>query len=120
MKIPAVEFSPAVAAKMSLPVVNDSGMIPVEYRCVVRLDPVEEVTAGGIIKPQMRAAMDQMAATEAVLLAVGGNAFSDWADPVPQVGDKVMINKYAGQFREANPEDRDRLIQDKDILAVLK
>ena len=42
MKIPAVEFSPAVAAKMSLPVVNDSGMIPVEYRCVVRLDPVEE------------------------------------------------------------------------------
>lgn len=101
-------------------ILNDSGMRPVEYKCVVRLDPVEE-KKGSIYIPDERRSKDQMATTKATLLAVGPIAFTDpdWGDPKPQPGDRVIINKYAGQFKEADPEDRDRIINDREILAIL-
>lgn len=119
-KIVPGEYVRAPAGKIErLPVINDSGMTPVEYRCVVRLDPVEKQSAGGVWMPDSRVDMDQMAGTEGVLLAVGGNAFEDWEGTIPQPGDRVMINKYSGQFREANPDDLHRVVNDKDILAIL-
>lgn len=99
---------------------NDSGLVPVEYRCVLKLDPVEQKTAGGIILPNERTEKDQMAATRGTLVAIGGNAFTDWEGRTPEVGDKVLIQKYAGQFRAADPEDLYRVVQDKEILAVIE
>ncbi len=98
---------------------NDSGIEPVEFKCVVRLDPVEEKTSGGIIKVTID--REQMAHTKATLLAVGGNAFKspEWLGTVPKVGDRVMITKYSGITREADPTDLIRVIHDKEILAVL-
>lgn len=96
---------------------NDSGMIPVEYRCVIRLDPVEEVTAGGIIK--VHTEREQMAGTKAMLLSCGGNAFEDWKGRIPEPGDRIMVKKYAGITREADPTDLIRVINDKEILTVL-
>ncbi len=108
------------------PDINDTGITPVEYRCVVRLDALKDETgdqksAGGIIIPQDRSDRDQMAYTKATLLAVGGDAFKNptWGDPVPQVGDRVMVAKYAGITREADPTDLIRLVTDKEILAIL-
>lgn len=105
-------------------IINDTGIEPVEYRCVVRLDTLkdddgEQKSAGGIIIPQDRTDRDQMAYTKATLLAHGGNAFSDWKGLIPQVGDRVMVAKYAGITREADPTDLIRLVTDKEILAVL-
>ena len=79
-------------------VINDTGIEPVEYRCVVRLDTLkdddgDQKSAGGIIIPQDRTDRDQMAYTKATLLAVGGNAFGDWEGRIPQVGDRVMVAK---------------------------
>lgn len=99
---------------------NDTGIIPVEYKCVVRVVEVEEVTAGGIIKPQVRRERDQMAMTTATLLEAGGNAFEDWKGRTPKPGDSVLIQKYAGQFKEADPTDPVRVVNDKEILAVLE
>ena len=104
--------------------INDTGIEPVEYRCVVRLDTLkdddgEQKSAGGIIIPQDRTDRDQTAYTKATLLAHGGNAFSDWKGLIPQVGDRVMVAKYAGITREADPTDLIRLVTDKEILAVL-
>lgn len=101
--------------------INDTGIEPVEYKCVIRLDPVEEKTIGGIIIPDDRKDRSQMAATRATLLACGGDAFTnpDWKGRVPKVGDRVEVSKYAGVTREADPTDLVRIIQDKEILAVL-
>ncbi len=107
-----------------LPTINDTGIEPVEFRCVVRLDSLkneggDQKSAGGIIIPQERTDRDQMAYGKATLLAVGGNAFNDWSGRIPQVGDRVMISKYSGVTREADPTDLIRLVNDKEILAVL-
>ncbi len=98
---------------------NDTGIEPVEFKCVVRLDPVEEKTVGGIIIPDERRDRGQMAATDATLLAVGGNAFQDWDGLKPVPGNRIMITKYSGITREADPTDLVRVIHDKEILAVL-
>ncbi len=97
--------------------INDTGIEPVEFKCVVRLDPIEQVTSGGIIKVHVD--REQMAHTQATLLAVGGNAFQDWSGRKPLPGDRIMITKYSGITREADPTDLIRVIHDKEILAVL-
>lgn len=99
-------------------IVNDSGLVPVDYQCVVRLDPVEE-KQGMILKPDDTIEREQMAATRGRLLATGGNAFSDWEGRVPAIGDRVLIRKYAGIVREADMRDPYRIVQDKEILAVV-
>ena len=99
--------------------INDTGSAPVEFRCVIRLDPAEEKTIGGIIIPDDRRDRSQMAATRATLLACGGNAFQDWKGLIPAPGDRIEVSKYAGVTREADPTDLVRIIQDKEILAVL-
>ena len=99
--------------------INDTGISPVEFKCVVRLDSKEKVTKGGILIPDVKGDRDQMAATEGRLLAVGGNAFQDWNGRVPQPGDRVMVSKYAGITREADPTDLVRVLHDKEILAIL-
>ena len=98
---------------------NESGITPVEYRCVIRLDPVEKKSKGGILLPDDKVDRNQMACVHGTLIAVGGNAFQDWRDPRPAVGDRVAIMKYAGQYREADPDDPYRIVNDKDILGIL-
>jgi co-chaperonin GroES (HSP10) len=98
---------------------NESGVTPVEYRCVVKLDAVERKSAGGIIYSDDKVDRNQMASVNGMLIAVGGNAFADWGDPIPRVGDRVTIMKYAGQFRTADPNDPFRIVNDKDILAIV-
>ena len=99
--------------------INDTDIEPVEFKCVIRLDPIEEKTVGGIIIPDPRRDRAQMAATRATLLACGGNAFEDWKGRKPVAGDRVEVEKYAGVTREADPTDLIRIIHDREILAVL-
>lgn len=98
---------------------NDTGIRPTEYRVLIRLDPVERKTAGGIYIPDATAERNQMAATKATILAVGGNAFEEWRDdPLPKPGDRVLISKFAGKAPET--DDLVRICNDKDIIAVLE
>lgn len=94
-------------------------IIPVEYKVLIRLDVLQEKTAGGIILPDERRERDQMAQTEATLEAVGGNAFEDWGEPKPKPGDRVLVTKYAGEAPKQG-EDGLRLCMDKDICAILR
>ena len=98
---------------------NPTGLHPVEYYCLVKLDPVEE-KKGSIILPDDRQDKDQMAQTYATLIEVGGNCFADWLEPIPTVGDRIVINKYAGQTPKAGDfTDLFRLCTDKDIVAIV-
>lgn len=98
---------------------NDSGLEPVDYYCVVKLDPIEE-KVGSIILPDTNKERSQMATTQATLLAVGGNAFKDWDGTKPSPGNRIVIQKYAGVFKEADPTDLYRIVTDKDILAIVQ
>lgn len=94
---------------------------PTEYRCLIRLDPVESKTIGGIILPDESRDRNQMAQTEATLVAKGGNAFEDWGDPIPKEGDRVLVAKYAGDRpKTGDLGDLHRLCNDKDITAILE
>lgn len=96
-------------------------MIPVEYKVLVQLDPVEEKTSGGLIIASSTVEKEQMAQVKATLLAVGGNAFTDWQGRIPEPGDRVLISKYSG-FRPVADKNDDglRICNDKDICAILE
>jgi co-chaperonin GroES (HSP10) len=97
--------------------------VPVEFKVLVELDPVESKTSGGIILHDVE--MKQQHQVNAKLIAVGGNAFEDWKPPVPKVGDRVVVNKFSGQHATFDPvrgadDNRLRLVTDKDIVCILQ
>ena len=95
-------------------------IVPVEYKVLVKLEEMEKTTVGGIIIPDDRHERDQMAQTEATLIAVGGNAFEDWNGDIPVVGDRVLVSKYAGERTNGKDDNPFRLCVDKDICAIIR
>jgi co-chaperonin GroES (HSP10) len=77
---------------------NPSGIRPVDLRVLVKPDPVEEKTAGGIIYADTTKEQKKYAGTKARLVAVGCNAFKEWGDEAlkPQPGDRVHFAQYSG------------------------
>lgn len=99
---------------------NASGINPVEYKCIVLPDKVEETTQGGIVLARNIQEQDQLSETRCRLIAVGGMAFDDWNDKrKPQPGDRVLIAKYSGILCRGDDGEEYRVINDKDVLAIL-
>lgn len=100
---------------------NPSGIVPFEYKAVVYVkddnknEHGEHVTGGGIIIAKSTTEREEMAKIEAILIDVGGNCFEDWKGATPQIGDTVVIAKYAGSFIEGEDGKEYRMINDKDI-----
>lgn len=100
---------------------------PVEFKVVVELDPIEEVTKGGIILPGEKVERDKLAYEEGTLVAVSPFAFTyepnglGWPEdrPAPKVGERVMIERYAGLLREKGGKNY-RIVNDKNIVAVIE
>lgn len=100
---------------------TDAGITPVEYKVLILPEIVEEVTQGGIVLARSVVEAEQTAEVNATLVAVGGSAFDDWKDGrKPQVGDKVMVAKYSGVLCKGKDGKEYRVINDKDILAILE
>ncbi len=100
---------------------NTIGIHPVEYKVLVKVDeikPGDERYKGVIIIPDSAQFIPQFTG---VLVAVGGNAFEDWKEPIPEIGNRVMFNKHAGaQVKNACKREEDwRLLNDKDINAIM-
>lgn len=102
---------------------NDSGLLPHEFNVVIRMDPTEERTKGGIILPTSKTERDELATDEGTLVAVSPHAFSyaDWPDGAepPKVGDRVLFAQYAGRLWKRG-ETTFRILKDKDIVAVVE
>ena len=99
------------------------GITPVEYKVLILPDEVEDKSAGGMYLPDSVRDRQQYAMDRGKILAIGNGFFSDIPGPVPQIGDKVIYNKYAGsmitiQINGARKECR--LCNDKDICAIVK
>lgn len=102
---------------------NASGLYPCEYNVVVELDPVEEVSKGGIIIPKSKQDVDEIANQEGTLVAVSPMAFSfaEWPEEArkPQPGDRVLFSRYAGAIHERHGK-KFRILKDRDIVAVIE
>ena len=98
-----------------------TGIRPVEYKVLIKPDAVEEKTAGGIYLPHQAQEKEKYAKAEGVIVAVGAIAFTDpdWLDR-PKVGDRVLYDKYAGAMVKGADGADYRLINDKEIGAVLE
>ncbi|MCR5877008.1 co-chaperone GroES [Phenylobacterium sp. J367] len=101
---------------------NASGHVPVDQRILVKPDPVEEVSKGGIILADTTRDRSKYAATKATLVAVGCNAFRDWGDHArkPMPGERVLFAQYTGA-REKGADGEDYIIMnDEDLLTVIE
>jgi chaperonin GroES len=98
---------------------NTSGLQPVEYKILIDPEEVDQVSAGGIVLATMTTEKEKMAQVRGKLVAVGGNAFEDWNDPKPRVGDHVWYAKYAGYVVKGKDGREYRLANDKDCAAIV-
>lgn len=102
---------------------NETGILPTEYKVLIAPDAVEEVTKGGIIIPEASREKEQYAAMTGTLVASSPLAFaydnwpSDARKPMP--GDRVIYAKYSGAEVKGRDGKMYRLVNDKDIGAVL-
>lgn len=99
---------------------NESGVIPVEYKVLVLPDIIPEKTDGGIFRPQINLDREKHRTIKATLIAVGGNAFEEWNEPVPHPGDRVYVAVGAGIIHEGDDKKEYRLTNDKDIVGILR
>jgi chaperonin GroES len=99
---------------------NKSGIRPVEFKVLVKPDGVEKTSAGGIIIPDDKSDRDQMAMATGVIAEQSEYAFSAWDNNAPKPGDRVIFAKYAGMVTTGNDGEEYRVMNDKDICAVLE
>lgn len=115
----AAEYDPDTNSPL-----NQSGIQPVEYKCLVKLDEVKNTTDSGIvITVGDESERESMAQVKGTLVAVGHNAFCDW-NWKPPLGSRVMISKHEGIIcRGVDQAESElgayRLISDKQLAAVL-
>jgi co-chaperonin GroES (HSP10) len=104
---------------------NESRINPTEYKVLIAPIVVDEKTKGGIILPDEFKGREQFAQMQGTLVAVSPLAFT-YADdeawggsPKPKPGDKVLFAKFAGAAVKGMDGKDYRIVNDKDIAAVL-
>lgn len=104
---------------------NPSGVYPTEYKVLVRPKAAEEKSKGGILLPDETKERNQFAQMEGELVAVSPLAFTyanaaEWMGaPKPKPGDRVLFAKYAGAVIKGRDGVDYRIVNDKDLTAVL-
>ena len=102
---------------------NESGIRPIEYNVVVKIDEVEEKTAGGLYLADTSKARKETAETRGTLVATSPMAFTyeDWPDgePFPQPGDRVFFAQHAGVKQVGLDDKIYRIIKDRDVIGYL-
>lgn len=111
---------------MSACIMQGKTLQPIEYKVIVLPDLVEETDEAiksakslGIVLLDKDTDREKQKQVSGTLVSVGGNAFSDMAGLVPKVGDQVYFAKYAGLILKSDDGTDYRMMNDKDITAVL-
>lgn len=98
---------------------NPSGILPVEYKILIKPDDIDEKTLGGIIKADDTYEREKWAQVKGTLVAKGGAAFGEpFTDQerenlVP--GARIYFKKNDGIVVEGADGEEYRLCVDKDI-----
>ena len=111
---------------MSACIMQGKTLRPIEYKVIVLPDDAEETDdaikrfkALGMELPAAEKERDKLKQISGTIVSVGGNAFADMEGLVPKIGDKVYFAKYAGLILKADDGTDYRMMNDKDITAVL-
>jgi len=102
---------------------NSSGLTPCEFNVLVRQDPVEEKTKGGLYLSDEVRDRRKHSAQRATIVAVAPLAFNEDVWPggtkKPQPGERCLIARHAGVFVEGEDGVEYRVVKDKDIVALI-
>lgn len=119
--MPIVGGFPTYPNAKGFPVADRSGIKPLDLKVLVRPDPAETKSAGGIIIPDAVSDKQKFAVVKATLIAVGPNAFREWGDGnAPQAGARILMAQYAGARVKGDDEADYILMNDEDVIAVLE
>ncbi len=95
---------------------------PVGYRVLVKADPVQEMSEGGIIIAGYDKKLERAGQMTGTLVAIGHLAWTQFQNETPwaKVGDRVMYARYSGKIVEDHVTKEDYVIlNDEDITSVL-
>lgn len=103
---------------------NKSGINPTEFKVLILPKPVEEKSKGGIILPDETKEREQFAQLEGTIIEASPLAFTYHDGTVaafnpPKAGDRVLFAKYSGAVAKGADGETYRIVNDKDICAVL-
>lgn len=105
--------------------VNRSGYAPLDDKVLVLIDEHAEATSGGIALTAEFVERQTMASEHGVVVAVGPAAFRwnddgtrAWDGKRPEPGDRVYVERYAGQLLNGRDGRKYRLMAQKCIGAV--
>ena len=100
---------------------NSTGIIPTEFKVLVLPDEVPDITSGGILVPNWCRDQRQSACVTGRVVAMADEAFSFVEDDarIPDVGERVAFAKYAGMAVKGKDRKVYKLMNDKDVAAIL-
>jgi chaperonin GroES len=93
---------------------------PLGDRVVIKPQPREEKTRGGIFLPDTASKERPM---QGEVLAVGAGRLNDHGERVPmnvRVGDQVVFAKYAGTEFKSEEDEELLILPEKDILGIIQ
>lgn len=94
---------------------------PILHRVILKPDPVEEVTAAGIVICKDLIKKERKAIETATVVSIGETAFADYGggETTIKVGDRVVIAQYSGKEIKDSDETIYLAVNDEDIIAIL-
>lgn len=108
-------------------ILNNSGLEPLGCRVLIKPVIPENKTSGGILLPDSAVDAEKARQQDAYIVAMGKDAFmreiNGRLEPYPDkpmVGAKVRIIKYMGDSLTGTDGEEYRLLNDVDILAIIK
>ena len=90
---------------------------PLADRVIIKMNKAEETTKSGIILASNAKEKPQIA--EVIAVGAGGKIDGEEIEMYIQVGDKVIVNKYAGTEVKFEGEDL-IIVKQSDILAIVE
>ena len=103
---------------------NSSGVQPVAWNVLVKMDEVES-HMGILARTDQAIHEAKMAQTKGTIVAIGPIAWADEKDADgnhvrrAEVGTHVMVTQYQGQHFKGDDGQQYRMVTDKNILGVL-
>lgn len=100
---------------------NTSGFRATGHRLLLKSEPVEEVTSGGLILARKTIDKERVTNVYATVIEIGHDAWSDKSTDFCAVGDKVLIGQYTGKFETSRKDGQEyRFVTDLDIISTVE
>ena len=92
---------------------------PTEFKVLIKPDKVEGQTSGGLYLPDSARDKQQFSVDRGEVMSFGDGFYQELPGPKPEIGDRVIFNRYAGSLIKVDGQDY-RLCNDKDICAIVE